>query len=498
MTISVTLNTVSYDLPTTGDDTWGDAVSDYLVALATGVLSKAGGAFTLTGEVDFGGSYGLKSISYKSRGTVSTAGVVRLANAESVGWSTELGYVSGVTSAIQTQIDTKAATASTLAQFAATTSAQLAGVVSDETGSGALVFATSPTLVTPVLGVAAATSINKVVFTAPASAATLTLADGKTLTVSNTLTFTGTDTASVAFGAGGTVAYLANKLSAFAATTSDELRGVISDETGSGGGLVFATSPTIASPTVSGTLLLQNAAGSQPELHFSEDPDNGTAKVAIKAPADLSGGDYTLTLPPDNGAANQVLQTDGNGVTSWATVAASISGSRGDLIRQGVASDEKFTAKTDNRVVRGDGTDVVLGQVDDPDFFTAGAAAGAATIGIVTTGTQSFGGAKTFVGATSLGSGNTGIYVKVLTGTTAATEGGTVNIAHGLTSTKIVGWTVYVAYASGSGIGELNSRVAGYQFYSELVATDFRIDNHATLSENILSKTIYIVVTYTD
>ena len=43
-------------------------------------------------------------------------------------------------------------TTDTLAVLAATTSAQLAGVVSDETGSGSLVFATSPTLVTPVLG----------------------------------------------------------------------------------------------------------------------------------------------------------------------------------------------------------------------------------------------------------------------------------------------------------------------------------------------------------
>ena len=42
-----------------------------------------------------------------------------------------------------------ALTSGTLAQFAATTSAQLAGVISDETGSGALVFANSPTLTTP-------------------------------------------------------------------------------------------------------------------------------------------------------------------------------------------------------------------------------------------------------------------------------------------------------------------------------------------------------------
>ena len=66
---------------------------------------------------------------------------------------------------------------------------------------------TSPTLTTPTLGVASATSVNKVTITAPATSSTLTIADGKTLTASNTLTFTGTDSSSVAFGAGGTVLY---------------------------------------------------------------------------------------------------------------------------------------------------------------------------------------------------------------------------------------------------------------------------------------------------
>jgi hypothetical protein len=144
------------------------------------------------------------------------------------------------------------------ATFLATpSSANLAAMLTDETGTGANVFATSPTLVTPTLGVASATSINKVAITAPATGSTLTIADGKTLTASNTLTFTGTDSSSVAFGAGGTVAYTANKLSAFAATTSSELAGVISDETGSGA-LVFATSPTLVTPVLgtpsSGTL----------------------------------------------------------------------------------------------------------------------------------------------------------------------------------------------------------------------------------------------------
>jgi hypothetical protein len=44
-----------------------------------------------------------------------------------------------------------AATSSGLNQFASTTSAQLAGVISDETGTNALVFSTNPTIVTPVI-----------------------------------------------------------------------------------------------------------------------------------------------------------------------------------------------------------------------------------------------------------------------------------------------------------------------------------------------------------
>ena len=43
-----------------------------------------------------------------------------------------------------------ALTTNPLSQFAATTSSQLAGVISDETGSGALVFATSPTFTTNI------------------------------------------------------------------------------------------------------------------------------------------------------------------------------------------------------------------------------------------------------------------------------------------------------------------------------------------------------------
>jgi hypothetical protein len=66
-------------------------------------------------------------------------------------------------------------------------------------GTGNIVFATSPTLTTPTIGVATATSINKVTITAPATSAILTIANSKTLTVSNTLTLAGTDSTTMTF-----------------------------------------------------------------------------------------------------------------------------------------------------------------------------------------------------------------------------------------------------------------------------------------------------------
>ena len=91
--------------------------------------------------------------------------------------------------------------ANVAAWFANPTSANLAAAVTDETGSGALVFAVSPSFTTPSLGVATALTINRITFTQPAAGATLTIADGKTLTANRTLTFTGTDGVTVTFPA---------------------------------------------------------------------------------------------------------------------------------------------------------------------------------------------------------------------------------------------------------------------------------------------------------
>lgn len=73
---------------------------------------------------------------------------------------------------------------------------QLTGI----TGTGGtVVVSTSPTLVTPTIGVATATSINKMAITAPATSSTLSINDGKAFTVNNSLILNGSDGTSLTF-----------------------------------------------------------------------------------------------------------------------------------------------------------------------------------------------------------------------------------------------------------------------------------------------------------
>lgn len=149
-------------------------------------------------------------------------------------------------------------------------SANLITAMTDETGTGALVFANTPTLVTPALG-----------------AATYTTLSGGNITDSG----------------------LTATRATFAGTA-----GLLSDD----GGFLYASSTD---------QLTLGEAGQDGSLKiFAE--DGATDHSTIFQPGTQTQ-DITYTLPVDDGTSTQVLTTDGAGVLSWATPTASITPTSG-------------------------------------------------------------------------------------------------------------------------------------------------------------------------
>lgn len=104
---------------------------------------------TITGSLTATGLVTLPSLATQAANTVvanvtgSTASPTAFAMPSCSGANNALRWTAGTGFTCASSI---ALTSSSLSQFASTTSAQLAGVISDETGTGALVFATNPTL----------------------------------------------------------------------------------------------------------------------------------------------------------------------------------------------------------------------------------------------------------------------------------------------------------------------------------------------------------------
>lgn len=102
-------------------------------------------------------------------------------------------------------------------------------------------------------------------------------------------------------------------------------------------------------------------------------------------------------------------------------------------------------------------------------------------------------------GFTKLGEAATGIKMKVLTGTTADTEGGAITIAHGLDVTKVISFSATVINGTTEAIAMDSTPAiigAGYLFNCFLNATNAIVDLSDSDSENILSKTVLITIWY--
>jgi hypothetical protein len=115
------------------------------------------------------------------------------------------------------------------------------------------------------------------------------------------------------------------------------------------------------------------------------------------------------------------------------------------------------------------------------------------------TGGQGVQGNQHIGGFTSLGgdASHPGVKMKVLTGTTAATQGGSVFVAHGVNPSKIISLITLVSWSTNSYIPPSHNLNPGYFFEVYSNPTQIAIHNSATNSANILSKPLTITIIYT-
>jgi serine acetyltransferase len=181
------------------------------------------------------------------------------------------------------------------ATFLATpSSANFAALLTDETGTGSNVFATSPTLVTPALGTPSSGNLTNCTFPTLNQSTT-----GNAATVTTNANLTG-DVTSV----GNATAIASNVIVNADVNASAAIAGTkISPDFGA------------QNITTTGNVTIN----SQGDVRFG-DADSSNW-IAFQAPATVAAN-ITWTLPSVDGTSNQVLKTNGAGTLSWSTPTA--------------------------------------------------------------------------------------------------------------------------------------------------------------------------------
>ncbi len=319
---------------------------------------------------------------------------------------------SGSTGVLRVSSGTWSANAG-ISHLAASTSADLRGVITDETGTGAAVFAGGN------IGAATATSLNGLTITS--STGTLTITNGKTASFSNSITFAGTDSTTMTFPA-----------------TSDTVAGVgTANSWGDGIKQTFNPNGTNAGINV-GSVAGDPSTPVNGDLWYDSTANELTARI--------------------NGA-NVALGSGGGG---------------------GITSLNGLTGATQTFAVGTSGTDFAISSSGTTHTFNL-PDAGASNRGAVTTGTQTLAGAKTF---TSLGTFNpsttpltNALLIDINALGSAGTRDSNTLAWRGRsfdTSAKAIEWRSYVDVTSNAGGSQLTfgSRIDAAAFTDVFTLTD--------------------------
>ena len=112
--------------------------------------------------------------------------------------------------------------------------------------------------------------------------------------------------------------------------TGGGIASVVADTTPQLGGALDVNGQDIVSvsngdieldPNGSGVVIFKGNA-TKGAGQFKLNCENNSHGITIKGPPHSAAASYTLTLPNDDGSADQVLKTDGSGVLSWTTAAS--------------------------------------------------------------------------------------------------------------------------------------------------------------------------------